>query len=58
VAAEGRRESRFEPRPEVRVRKDSINSESTEEEKNHVIKVLQHESNLYNFEKNVKKMMG
>ena len=35
-------------------RKASISSgESTDEEKNHVIKVLQHESKLYNFERNV-----
>lgn len=41
-------------------RKDSgsVNSESTEEEKNHVIKVLEHESKLYNLERNMLKLMG
>ena len=36
---------------EVPVYKSSISSTSTEEEKNHVIKVLEHESKVYNFEK-------
>jgi outer membrane murein-binding lipoprotein Lpp len=36
----------------------SVHSESTEEEKNHVIKVLEHESKLYHFEKNFLKMMS
>jgi hypothetical protein len=35
-----------------------VNSESTEEEKNHVIKVLEHESKLYNLERNMLKLMG
>lgn len=41
-------------------RKDSgsVNSESTEEEKNHVIKVLEHESKLYNLERNMLRLMG
>lgn len=41
-------------------RKDSgsVHSESTEEEKNHVIKVLEHESKLYNLEKNMLRLMG
>ena len=34
-------------------RSDSISAASTEEEKNHVIKVLEHESKVYNFEKTV-----
>lgn len=34
-------------------RSDSILSASTEEEKNHVIKVLEHESKVYHFEKNI-----
>lgn len=44
------------------IRKDSgvgsVASDSTEEEKNHVIKVLEHESKLYNFEKNILKLMS
>lgn len=35
-----------------------MNSDSTEEEKNHVIKVLEHESKLYNLERNMLKLMG
>lgn len=38
---------------EVPVYKSSISSTSTEEEKNHVIKVLEHESKVYNFEKTI-----
>lgn len=35
------------------VYKSTISSTSTEEEKNHVIKVLEHESKVYNFEKTI-----
>ena len=38
---------------EVPVYKSTISSTSTEEEKNHVIKVLEHESKVYNFEKTI-----
>ncbi len=38
---------------EVPVYKSTISSASTEEEKNHVIKVLEHESKVYNFEKTI-----
>ena len=44
--------------PQAVSRKQSFTSDSTEEEKNHVIRVLQHESKVYNFEKNIKRMMG
>jgi chromosome segregation ATPase len=50
LAGEGKRLSRKES--------GSVNSESTEEEKNHVIKVLEHESKLYNLERNMLKLMG
>ena len=48
------------PQHEAMDRKNSrsLHSESTDEEKNHVIKVLEHESKLYNFEKNFLKMMS
>jgi hypothetical protein len=49
-----------EPQSYVPTRKTeaSFHSESTEEEKNHVIKVLEHESKLYHFEKNFLRMMS
>ena len=48
------------PQQEAMTRKasGSLHTESTDEEKNHVIKVLEHESKLYNFEKNFLKMMS
>lgn len=38
---------------EVPVYKSTISSTSTEEEKNHVIKVLEHESKVYSLEKSI-----
>ena len=48
------------PPPQFISRKTSgsVHSESTEEQKNHVIKVLEHESKLYHFEKNFLNIMS
>ena len=61
MAADGRVSTPpMPPQPQGMTRKTSgsLHSESTEEEKNHVIKVLEHESKLYHFEKNFLKMMS
>ena len=61
LAAEGNLEPQLHAPPSQYFgRKDSgsLHSESTEEEKNHVIKVLEHESKLYHFEKHFLKMMN
>jgi DNA repair exonuclease SbcCD ATPase subunit len=39
-------------------RNQSVGGIATEEEKNHIIKVLEHESKVYRFEKNLANMMG
>ena len=52
LAAEGNIEPQMQPPPTqflTRKESGSFHSESTEEEKNHVIKVLEHESKLYHF---------
>ena len=52
MAADGRVSTPpMPPQPQGMTRKTSgsLHSESTEEEKNHVIKVLEHESKLYHF---------